>query len=56
MSTSEVSAPFSSAGSDRLTLGVAWVRPGAGSFGGTLNPSSLHLHGGSACFCFAVEE
>ena len=39
MSKSEVSAPVSSVASDRLALGVGWVRPGAGSIGGTLNPS-----------------
>ena len=39
MSKSEVSAPVSSAASDRLALGVGWVRPGAGGIGGTLNPS-----------------
>ena len=36
MSKSEVSAPVSSAASDRLALGVGWVRPGAGGIGGTL--------------------
>ena len=41
MSKSEVSAPVSSAASDRLALGVGWVRPGAGGIGGTLNPSSV---------------
>ena len=39
MSKSEVSAPVSSVACDRLALGVGWVRPGAGSIGGTLNPS-----------------
>ena len=39
MSKSEVSAPISSVASDRLALGVGWVRPGAGGIGGTLNPS-----------------
>ena len=41
MSKSEVSAPVSSVASDRLALGVGWVRPGAGSIGGTLNPSGV---------------
>ncbi len=40
MSKSEVSAPISSVASDRLALGVGWVRPGAGVIGGTLNPSA----------------
>jgi hypothetical protein len=40
MSKSEVSAPVSSVASDRLALGVGWVRPGVGGIGGTLNPSA----------------
>ena len=36
MPSVEVSAPVSSAASDRLSLGVGWVRPGAGGIGGTL--------------------
>ena len=36
MPSVEVSAPVSSAASDRLALGVGWVRPGAGGIGGTL--------------------
>ena len=43
MSKSEVSAPVSSAASDRLALGVGWVRPGAGGIGGTLNPSGTPI-------------
>ena len=39
MPSFDVSAPVSSAPTDRLALGVGWVRPGAGSIGGTLNPS-----------------
>ena len=39
MSKSEVSAPVSSVASDRLALGVGWVRPGAGSIGSNSNPS-----------------
>ena len=42
MAKSEVSAPVSSVASDRLALGVGWVRPGAGGIGGTLNPSTLN--------------
>ena len=55
MSKSEVSAPVSSVASDRLALGVGWVRPGAGSIGGTLNPSgnSLLNYWGS---CFEGNE
>ena len=36
----DIATPASSAPTDRLALGVGWVRPGAGSIGGTLNPSS----------------
>ena len=53
MSKSEVSAPVSSVASDRLALGVGWVRPGVGGIGGTLNPSST-LPGNACylCICF----
>ena len=51
MSKSEVSAPVSSVASDRLALGVGWVRPGAGSIGGTLNPSgAAPIHYWGSCF------
>jgi len=36
----DVVTPVSSAPSDRLALGVGWVRPGVGSIDGTLNPSN----------------
>ena len=55
MSKSEVSAPVSSVASDRLALGVGWVRPGAGSIGGTLNPSSGG-YGGTLDYCFEGNE
>ena len=52
MSKSEVSAPVSSVASDRLALGVGWVRPGVAGIGGTLNPSWLGtpVVGGPNCF------
>ena len=59
MSKSEVSAPISSVASDRLALGVGWVRPGVAGIGGTLNPSG---HCGSCCgrnigtYCFEGNE
>ena len=40
MAKSEVSAPVSSAASDRLILGVGWVRPEFAGIGGTLRPAS----------------
>ena len=39
MPSIDIATPASSAPTDRLALGVGWVRPGAGSIGGTLNPS-----------------
>jgi hypothetical protein len=35
----DIATPVSSAPSDRLALGVVWVRPGVAGIGGTLNPS-----------------
>ena len=58
MPSVEVSAPVSSAASDRLSLGVGWVRPGAGVIGGTLNPSYVYM-GEAACMsgqCFEGNE
>ena len=56
MPSVEVSAPVSSVASDRLALGVGWVRPGAGGIdGGALNPSTTH--GGSyGGICFEGNE
>ena len=55
MSKSEVSAPVSSVACDRLALGVGWVRPGAGSIGGTLNPS-IHYNPSMYGNCFEGNE
>jgi len=49
----DVVTPVSSAPSDRLALGVGWVRPGVAGIGGTLNPSTPGLtppSGGFNCF------
>ena len=49
----DIATPVSSAPSDRLALGVGWVRPGVAGIGGTLNPSSYLLalnNASSACF------
>ena len=57
MSKSEVSAPVSSVASDRLALGVGWVRPGVAGIGGTLNPSGGTFAGRTAYFnCFEGNE
>jgi hypothetical protein len=52
----EVNAPVSSVASDRLALGVGWVRPGAGSIGGALNPSSALPTLICGCRCFEGNE
>ena len=44
----DIATPASSAPTDRLALGVGWVRPGVAGIGGTLNPSHWMLI--SACF------
>ncbi len=56
MSKSEVSAPVSSAASDRLALGVGWVRPGAGGIGGTLQTPAMALSYCAGCACFEGTE
>ena len=57
MSKSEVSAPVSSVASDRLALGVGWVRPGVAVIGGTLNPSvQLFCSGAWGGRCFEGNE
>jgi len=46
----DIATPASSAPSDRLALGVGWVRPGGSGIGGTLNPSGTLLCGRPSCF------
>jgi hypothetical protein len=47
----DVATPVSSAPTDRLALGVGWVRPGVAGIGGTLNPLLIGVPCGSmACF------
>ena len=46
----DVVAPVSSAPSDRLALGVSWVRPGVAGIGGTLNPSLAGISWAVGCF------
>ena len=58
MAKIEVSAPVSSAPTDRLALGVGWVRPGVAGIGGTLNPA---INNGGTLFsllgyCFEGNE
>ena len=49
----DIATPASSAPTDRLALGVGWVRPGAGSIGGTLNPLGTYW---VPTFCFEGNE
>ncbi len=46
----DVVTPVSSAPSDRLALGVGWVRPGVAGIGGTLNPSTYCPFFSGSCF------
>ena len=50
MANIDIATPASSAPTDRLALGVGWVRPGVAGIGGTLNPS----RGGAPCACTGV--
>ena len=53
----DIATPVSSAPSDRLALGVGWVRPGVAGIGGTLNPSTFGtLCGILAGSCFEGNE
>ena len=40
MTNFHIALPVISAPSNRLALGVGWVRPGVAGIGGTLNPST----------------
>ena len=55
MPSIQVNSPVSSAPTDRLTLGVGWVRPGVARIGGSLSPSYTAA-AKSAGFCFAGNE
>ena len=50
MPNSDIATPASSAPTDRLTLGVGWVRPGVAGIGGTLNPSIPGFFHSGLCF------
>ena len=49
MANIDIATPASSAPTDRLALGVGWVRPGVAGIGGTLNPSAT-LWSKRGCF------
>ncbi len=46
----DIATPVSSAPTDRLALGVGWVRPGVAGIGGTLNPSTYCPFFSGSCF------
>ena len=46
----DIATPAISAPTDRLALGVGWVRPGVAGIGGTLNPLYYSRGSGAACF------
>ena len=53
MTNFNIALPVISAPTDRLALGVGWVRPGLGSIGSTVNPSAtapLYGTGRTSCF------
>ena len=55
----DIATPASSAPTDRLALGVGWVRPGVTGIGGTLNPSSTMVGYALRCrasVCFEGNE
>ena len=61
MPSIDIATPASSAPTDRLALGVGWVRPGVAGIGGTLNPSVLAAPYGwvgpcAGCACFEGNE
>jgi len=57
MANIDIATPVSSAPTDRLALGVGWVRPGVDGIGGTLNPSGIpSRHPGLPVFCFEGNE
>ncbi len=50
MPSIDIATPVSSAPSDRLALGVGWVRPGVAGIGGTLNLSATPYCVNGTCF------
>ena len=46
----DIATPVSSAPSDRLALGVGWVRPGVAGIGGTLTPGGGPYNLPGSCF------
>ena len=53
MPSIDIATPVSSAPTDRLALGVSWVRPDVAGIGGTLNPSNTY---NNMAYCFEGNE
>ena len=53
MPSIDIATPASSAPTDRLALGVGWVRPGVAGIIGCTNPSGSGSH---YCTCFEGNE
>ena len=56
MPSIDIATPVSSAPTDRLALGVGWVRPGVVGIGGTLNPSVMSALPCMPAVCFEGNE
>jgi len=56
MPSIDIATPVSSAPTDRLALGVGWVRPGVAGMGGTLNPAMGSLRPYYTANCFEGNE
>ena len=56
MPSGDVAMPAISAPTDRLALGVGWVRPGVAGIGGTLNPAAWCGGAAPLCVCFEGYE
>lgn len=56
MTNIDISAPVSSAPTQRLALGLGWVRPAAGAIGGTQNPAANENYGFHGTYYFAGSD
>ncbi|CAB4694075.1 MAG: hypothetical protein F2675_00750 [Actinobacteria bacterium] len=52
----DIATPVSSAPTDRLALGVGWVRPGVAVIGSSLNPSLWPSMYNARDLCFEGNE
>ncbi len=56
MPSIDINSPITSAPTDRLALGVGWVRPGVAGIGGSLTPSFQPADFKTFCYCFEGNE